>query len=195
MNPMMSKLMSQVSPGATDMIRADHTHVIAMAHHYKPGGDAGTRQAIVENVCLGLEVHAQLEEEIFYPALRAAGIDVDVVEKSYPEHERIKELVTKLKASTPQDAHYDDTFMELIRNVQHHVADEETILLPDAERRLADQLPELGARMTQRRLQLAAPRAGDIARSTMRAFPAATAMMAAGVLIGAGFLAKRAFQR
>ena len=53
----------------------------------------------------------------------------------------------------PGDAAYDETVMELMRDVLHHVADEETMLLPDAERRLGDQLNELGAQMTKRRLK------------------------------------------
>jgi len=81
--------------------------------------------------------------------------------------------------------------MELMRDVMHHVADEETVLLPEAERRLAGQLDKLGARMTKRRLQLAAPHTGEIAFNTMRSFPAGSMMVAAGALLAGTYLVTR----
>jgi hypothetical protein len=75
--------------------------------------------------------------------------------------------------------------MELMRDVLHHVADEETIVLPEAERVLSGQLDELGARMTKRRLELVVPRTGDIALNMARAMPSATAALAAAAVSGA----------
>jgi len=72
--------------------------------------------------------------------------------------------------------------MELMRDVLHHVADEETILLPDAERVLADRLEELGAAMTKRRLELVAPRTLELAWSQARALPASNVLMGAGAV-------------
>jgi len=80
-----------------------------------------------------------------------------------------------------------------MRDVMHHVADEETRLLPDAERLLSDRLGELGAQMTKRRLELAAPRAGEIAMETMRATSTGTMMMAAGALLAGAYIFSRAF--
>jgi hypothetical protein len=83
----------------------------------------------------------------------------------------------------------------LMRDVLHHVADEETTLLPDAERLLGDRLGELGAQMTKRRLELAAPRAGEIAVNTVRGMPASSMLVAAGALIAGTYIVKRAFGR
>jgi hypothetical protein len=77
-----------------------------------------------------------------------------------------------------------------MREVIHHMADEETVLLPAAEAALADRLSELGARMTQRRLQLAAPHAGEMAANQMRAMPASTMLVAGGLLAGAYLLGR-----
>jgi hypothetical protein len=66
-----------------------------------------------------------------------------------------------------------------MRHVMHHVADEETMLLPAAERLIPDQLHELGARMNRRRLELAGPRAPELASSMARS-------MSVGTLVGAG---------
>jgi hypothetical protein len=95
----------------------------------------------------------------------------------------------------PADPAYDQTFMQLMRDVMHHVADEETTLLPDAERLLPDRLGELGAQMTKRRLQLAAPRAGEIAVNTMRGLPTSSMLVAAGAVLAGTYFARRAFAR
>jgi hypothetical protein len=80
--------------------------------------------------------------------------------------------------------------MELMRSVMHHVADEETVLLPAAERLMPEKLCELGAQMTKRRLQLSAPHAAEIARGTVRTMPAGTMLVAGGLLAGAYLLGR-----
>ena len=94
----------------------------------------------------------------------------------------------------PNDPAYDETFMQLMRDVMHHVADEETSLLPDAERVLADRLGELGAEMTKRRMQLMAPRTGEFAANAMRGFPTSSMLVAAGAVLAGTYFAKRAFE-
>jgi hemerythrin-like domain-containing protein len=191
----MTSFITQLSPGITKMIRLDHTHVLATFHKYRNDTSLSTKQAIVNTVSIALEIHAQLEEEVFYPALRAVAPDEPVLAKSVPEHDEMRRLIAQLRSLEPTDATYDDTFMALMRDVMHHVADEETTLLPLAERVLADQLQELGAKMTKRRFELAAPRAGDIAANTARAMPATTLMVAAGGVLASGYLLKRALAR
>lgn len=184
----MNKMLAQLSPTITNMIRADHTHVLAAFHQYEIDTSPGTKQALVNTICLALEIHAQLEEEIFYPALRELGDVPEVVAKSVPEHDEMRRLIGRLRDLEPDDAGYDATLMELMRDVLHHVADEETVLLPDAERRLADRLSELGATMTKRRLELIGPKLGDITWNTVRALPASTVLMGAGAVAVAGLL-------
>ena len=144
---------------ATDMIRADHARVMATFHRYALDARPRTKQALAETICRALEVHARLEEEIFYPALRAAGSAE--VEKAFPEHAEVRALIAALRAMDPASEQYDATFMELMRAVMHHVADEETVLLPHAEALLAERLGELGARMSRARIKTRAlsPRA------------------------------------
>jgi len=184
-------LLSKMSPTATNMIRMDHSHVLMTFHKYEMDASPGTKQALVNTVCLALEIHAQLEEEIFYPAMRQSAGDGDVVAKSIPEHQEMKRLIGILRAMEPGGAEYDQTFMELMRDVIHHVADEETILLPDAERRIPDRLGELGMEMTKRRLELTAPRAGEIALNTARGMPASSMLMAAGAVVAGTYLMSR----
>jgi len=189
----MNSIMSKLSPSVTDMIRMDHTHVQSAFHRYEPGASARTRQAIVNTACLEIEIHAQLEEEIFYPAMRALSTDNDLLDKSLPEHREMRRLAGELRGMDPMSATYTSTFMKLMRDVLHHVADEETTLLPDAERLLGDRLGELGAQMTKRRLQLAAPHASEIAVNTARAFPAMSMLLAAGTVVAGTYLFRRSF--
>ena len=190
----MKSIHSKLSPTITNMIRMDHTSVLETFHQYEIDSKPKTKKALVGTVCLALEIHTQLEEEIFYPAMRAVSADAAVLDKSVPEHNEIRRLIAQLRAMTPTEASYDQTFMQLMREVMHHVADEETSLLPDAERLLAPQLSELGAEMTRRRLELAAPRARELASNAVRGMPASSMLMAAGAVIAGTYFAKRAFQ-
>lgn len=171
-------LMSQFSPSITNLIRLDHTHVLTAFHQYELGSSERLRKGLVDNVCLAIEIHAQLEEEIFYPALRVVA-DTEMLRKSTPEHDEMRGLISRLRNMPVADPAFDDTFFELMRHVMHHVADEETLLLPAAERLLPDQLSELGAQMTKRRLELAGPRAPELASSMARS-------MSGGTLVGIG---------
>lgn len=178
----MNPLLRKVSPGATDMIRTDHTRVLAAFHRYHLDAAPRRKRGLVNTICLALEVHAQIEEEVFYPAMLAAGSTQ--VDKSVPEHEEMRALIGALRRLDPGSGQYDATFMELMRLVIHHVADEETMLLPHAESLLGHRLNELGARMAKRRLQLALPRAGEMAGNTARAAgPGRFFVFAAGALI------------
>ncbi|SAK47420.1 cation-binding protein [Caballeronia temeraria] len=104
--------------------------------------------------------------------------------KSKPEHDTMREDIAKLRSMGPQDAAYDACFMQLMREVMHHIADEETVLLPIAERALASKLPELGMRMTKRRMQLVArSRPSAIVANTVGTFPLASlAVMSLGAM-------------
>lgn len=195
----MNAVAARFTPSITTMIRMDHAHVFALFHRYKAGTSAGRKRALLANACLALEIHAQLEEEIFYPALRRMIGDDEVLEKSGPEHDEMKRLVQDLRdqlsGSDQVDVSVDDTFLKLMRSVIHHVADEETHLLPIAERLMKEHLGELGMEMTRRRVELLKPHAGEIAISAARSFPAGAAagavLVTAGVVAVAAMLASR----
>lgn len=191
----MDNLLSKVTPTATNMIRMDHTHVMATFHKYEKDTPPRIKQALVDTICMALEIHAQLEEEIFYPALQAVATGNDVIDKSKPEHDEMRRIIAELRTMQPSDLAYDDRVMELMRDVIHHVADEETVLLPEAERLLGDRLAEMGVEMTKRRFQLAGPRAGELAANTVKAMSTTTMMLAAGGLLAGSYVLKRAFGR
>ncbi len=173
---------SKLSPSITAMIRLDHMHVLAASHRYHAFTPWWRKRAIVNGVCAAVEIHAQLEEEIFYPALdRALGTE-ETLTKSRPEHDEMRATIAKLRATGPEDAAYDGLFHQLMREVVHHVADEETILLPDAERVLKNELHSLGTAMTRRRMELVGERPGEIAFNTAKTFPVATVLLGLAAL-------------
>lgn len=194
MKSLKSTLTSTLSPTITNMIRMDHTGVLETFHQYEIDTSPQTKKALVNTACIALEIHAQLEEEIFYPAMRAVVTEKSVINKSVPEHNEMRRLIALLRAMEATNPAFDQTFMELMRHVMHHVADEETTLLPEAERLLGPRLGELGVEMTERRLQLTAPRAGELAASTLRSFPTSSMLVAAGAVLAGTYLAKRAFE-
>ena len=186
----MNAITKALTPNATNMIRMDHTHVMATFHQYKITSKPQIKLGLVNTTCLALEVHAQLEEEIFYPAVRAAS-DNEMIKKALSEHAEMKRLIASLRGMEPGDVRYDETYMELMRDVLHHVADEETLILPEAERLLQDQLGDLGSKMMKRRLELVAPRTADIAVNMARAMPAPSIAMLAGATVAGVLLGRR----
>eukprot|EP01041_Mallomonas_annulata_P033211 gene33211-55800_t len=114
------------------MIRFDHSHVLVAYHQYTAGKPLSAKKALAETVCSALEIHARLEEEIFYPAMRQLGLGESVLNKSVPEHNGMRQLISEIRRANDSAA-LDRLLPQLMREVMHHVADEETVLLPEAE--------------------------------------------------------------
>jgi hemerythrin superfamily protein len=186
--------LKKLSPSITDMIRFDHSHVMVTFHQYTRDKRPSVKKALAETICDALEIHATLEEEIFYPVMRPRAADQKVMEKSEPEHMEMRRIIHELRGTDPRDSRHDELLFELMRDVVHHVADEETVLLPEAEQTLTkDRLSELGTQMTKRRLEQVTPKAGKIAKNTAVGFSGSTAAVVMG-LAGAVFAA-RAFSK
>ncbi|HEX9173296.1 MAG TPA: hemerythrin domain-containing protein [Telluria sp.] len=187
--------LSKLSPTITDMIRFDHSHVMVTFHQYTRDKKPSVKKALAETICTAVEIHAKLEEEIFYPALRELFPDESVLSKSEPEHDEMRRHIATLRATDAADPQHDKVMLALMREIIHHVADEETVLLPEAEQRMSQaRLCELGAQMTRRRMELVAPEAGKIARNTAIGFSGSTTALvlgAAGALFAARALTRR----
>jgi hemerythrin superfamily protein len=188
--------LSKLSPSITDMIRFDHSHVLVTFHQYTPDKKPSVKKALAETICDAVEIHATLEEELFYPVVRQLDGDDQLVQKSVPEHDEMRRLIAELRATRGSDRRHDALVNELMRDVIHHVADEETMLLPDAERMLGkDRLSELGAAMTRRRLELLKPKAGKVVAEHAVGFSGSTTAIVVGLasaLMAARFLSKKA---
>lgn len=189
----MSTMLSRIAPDITNLIRHDHTEVSAVFHKYELGTPAAQKKALVNTIGALLEIHATLEEQIFYPALREVDPQSRALQDALPQHQEMKRLVQILREMEPGDRDYDLKVNDLMRDVLHHVADEETVLLPAAEIALKDRLGELGAQWTRGRVKMMSERAGELASNATRAMPKGTVLLAGGMLAG-GYLLKRAFE-
>ena len=153
------------SPNAVTIIKADHDAVEALYQRYQDrAGQPAEQRAIAEQICQALEIHAKLEEDIFYPAVQAKlGKDgSNLVAEAVQEHSEMKRLIRQLQADSMAPADFDSTVSQLMRGVQHHVREEEDEMLPQAEQHMGSALEQLGMQMQQRKqaLQAAMPTAG-----------------------------------
>lgn len=140
--------------GILAQLRADHARVRAMFHEFAmlDGEEEERRERLVDDLCDELSLHATLEEELFYPALRAV-VDDGLLDNAELEHDSARELILQLETLFPEDDFFDATVAVLAEEVAHHVAQEETLLFPALARAGVDQVA-LGQRLHARRLQL-----------------------------------------
>jgi len=153
---------SSAKPGATDAIKlltADHREVKALFQEYQKLVDHDAedeeKQPIAEQICAMLTVHAQIEEEIFYPAAKEAIKEPDLIDEATVEHASAKDLIAQLRESDPTDELYDAKVKVLGEYIDHHVKEEESELFPQARRAKMD-LAALGEQLDQRKTELLA---------------------------------------
>jgi hemerythrin superfamily protein len=134
---------------ALTMLKEDHRKVDDLFAIYESAGDCATKQQIASQIFAALELHAQLEEQVFYPAYEAqAGKDgTQLIANSRLDHEKVKELMIELQGIDLDEAEFEAKFTELMDTVQHHVDEEEQEMFPEAEQILADQLDDLMVQM------------------------------------------------
>jgi hypothetical protein len=112
-----------------DMLREDHQRAKKAFKAAEKLHDQEAHeelQALVEQTCAELEVHSRLEEELFYPAVREALKDEDLVEEAEVEHMSTKALIDQLQAMSPEDPKYMATFTVLGEYTKHHIKEEES---------------------------------------------------------------------
>ena len=152
--------MSAMPMSATQMLKQDHDHVKSLFHEYEAGGwrDPQEKQRIVQQVCRELQIHSQLEKEIFYPAIQSGGNEWarELVTHGLEEHRMIDDLVHQLKQMEPQNLDIDGRMRMLMQYVNDHVQEEEHALFPQVEQSLASRLPQLAQELQQRKQQLMA---------------------------------------
>jgi iron-sulfur cluster repair protein YtfE (RIC family) len=119
------------------------------------------RAQLAQRICDELTVHAQIEEEILYPALRDARPDAaPLLDEAEMEHGHVKDLVARIRAHATADAELDTLVAELARSVEHHVKEERDQLFPKAKSAPSLDLATLGARLRERQQALEPSGAG-----------------------------------
>jgi hypothetical protein len=117
--------MKKQAPDAIDLLDADHLAVHAMFQSYRElvhaRADALQRRALAEEICMELTIHARLEEELLYPALREALCDEDLADEAEDPQGSQREFVAQILAAQPEDPLYDARVAVLQEYVERHV--------------------------------------------------------------------------
>ena len=140
-------------PNATQLIRQDHKKVEGLFKKFQQTKGAQAKRRLAENAMAELEVHAALEEEIFYPAVKKEVEEGSMVQEAIEEHQTVKQLISELKGMDGADEEFESQFSQLVENVQHHVEEEENEMLPKVEESELD-LNSLGQQMSQRKQEM-----------------------------------------
>jgi len=135
---------------AIAMLKADHAAVSLLFADYEKTRSTAKKKKLVAEICTALTVHAQVEEEIFYPAVKAALKDKVLVPEATIEHAGVKDLITQLEGAEPDGEMYDAKVKVLSEYVKHHVKEEQNEMFPKAKASSLD-LVELGAELAARK--------------------------------------------
>ena len=143
-------------PNATQILRQDHKNVKALFDKFEQGKAGDAKRRLAKQAMNELKVHAQVEEEIFYPAVKNAIEASELVDEAEKEHREAKSLISQLEKTSGQDngeADFDAKFAELMQAIRHHVEEEEGEMFPQVEDSGLD-LSALGARMMKRKQEI-----------------------------------------
>lgn len=159
---------SRKSTDAYALLQEDHKHVQKMFKRFEKMDreDADAMRELVETACMELEIHTQLEEELFYPALREAGDEEKshLLDEAQVEHDSAKQLIAELRELQPDDPRYAATFTVLGEYVNHHIEEEESEIFKAAKKAKID-AEALGEAIAERKQQLQ----GEDGASSVRA--------------------------
>jgi hemerythrin superfamily protein len=127
---------SEEGTSALDLLKRDHQEVDKMFHQFeeiKDGAGDDEKESLVTQICDALTVHAQIEEQVFYPAARRALGEQEgkeLLDEAAVEHQTLKDIIGRLEAAPTDDPLYDAGVKVLSEYVKHHVREEENELFP-----------------------------------------------------------------
>jgi hypothetical protein len=113
------------SQDAVALLKADHRQVEEWFEQFEATRSDDRKKKLAGQICQALEVHTEIEEEIFYPAFLAATEDEDMHHEAEVEHASAKKLIAEIKDSGPDDDYYDAKVKVLSEMIKHHVNEEE----------------------------------------------------------------------
>ena len=150
---------SKTQVDAITLLTDDHKKVKKLFKDFEKlkeaEGSAKDKAALVKEICTELSVHAKIEEEIFYPAVREAIEDEDLMDEAEVEHAGAKDLIAQLQAMKPGDDQYDAKVTVLGEYIDHHVQEEQEEMFAKAKKAKVDTV-ELGEEIAVRKEELLA---------------------------------------
>lgn len=153
-----SKRGTKMNANAIDLLKEDHARVkkLFKAFEKAKDGDKDTLDDIITTACSELQVHSKIEEEIFYPAVRAQADHEleEMLNEAEVEHGSVDALVEKLMSVKLDDEMYKANFTVVVEYVKHHVEEEEKEMFPKVRKLKGLDLGELAAQLRARQEQL-----------------------------------------
>lgn len=143
---------------AVALLIEEHEEVKSMFEQYEELGDRAyvSKQKLALQICEALTKHTMIEEEIFYPAVRNAIKDDDLMDEAVVEHASAKDLIAQIQSMEPTDDLFDAKVKVLSEMIDHHVEEEESDMFPKVRKTKID-LQELGEAMAARKEQIQLP--------------------------------------
>lgn len=143
---------------AIALLTEDHENVKALFEQYEELGDRAhvSKHKLALQICEELTKHTMIEEEIFYPAVRKAIKEEDMMDEAIVEHASAKDLIAQIQSMEPTDDLFDAKVKVLSEMIDHHVEEEETEMFPKVRKAKLD-LEELGEAMAARKEQIQLP--------------------------------------
>lgn len=140
---------------AIELLIKDHQVVKNLFEIYEGLSDRAivTKKELAETICNELIIHTQIEEEVFYPKIRAAIRDGDLMDEALVEHAAAKNLIAQIQSMNPGDHFYDAKLKVLSEQIEHHVKEEEEEMFPKVRKSGID-LVALGKEMQERKLEI-----------------------------------------
>jgi len=149
----LKKTVAPKPQNAIALLRADHKKVSELFEQYEKARSAEKKTTIVAQICTELGVHTQIEEEIFYPAVKQALKDKELVPEALVEHGSLKSLIAQVEGVEPDGEMFDAKIKVMSEFVKHHVKEEQEEMFPKAQKTALD-MDELGLQLAQRKEQL-----------------------------------------
>ena len=142
---------------AVALLKSDHRAVEDLFAAFEKASGHGRKQSIAEDICKALTIHAQIEEEIFYPACEGKVDEADLKE-AYVEHDGAKVLIAEIEAGGPDDEYYDAKVKVLSEQIEHHVEEEEQRIegIFSQARKAGLDMDALGIQLAERKSELEA---------------------------------------
>ena len=142
-------------PLALELLASDHRKVEDLFQMYEDEkeGDEETKRSLAQRICGELTVHAQIEEELFYPWLKENLDETDKLEEAYVEHASAKDLIAQIEGAGETDEAYDAKVKVLSEYIKHHVQEEENEIFTEVQGQ-QEELDELGQQLAARKAEL-----------------------------------------
>lgn len=149
------ELFARTQNNAISLLKEDHAKVKEIFDKFdEEQTPEDERRALAEKALVELTIHAEIEEKIFYPAVRAKIDDDDLMNEALEEHHAAKLLIRELVDSNLSGERWDAKFCVLSESVRHHIEEEEGEMLPKAQKEAKLDYEELGVQMMERKQEL-----------------------------------------